>query len=52
MCEWNSKDHEGDAMDARKLLRNVISREPVRVLRTSKLESKLAPVAGVRYDGL
>ncbi|KAI9766896.1 MAG: hypothetical protein M1840_006193 [Geoglossum simile] len=52
LCKWNSGDHEGDAMDARKLLRNVLSREPVRVLRTSTLGSKLAPIAGVRYDGL
>ena len=53
LCEWNTKDQEEeDVIDVRKLLKNVISGEPVRVLRTSKLESNLAPSAGVRYDGL
>lgn len=34
------------------LLKNLTSRAPVRVLRTWKLRSTLAPTAGIRYDGL
>ena len=35
-----------------RLMENLLSREPVRVLRTWKLASKYKPRAGVRYDGL
>ena len=35
-----------------KLLRNILTRSPVRVLRDSKLKSINAPKAGLRYDGL
>ncbi|KAH0541982.1 hypothetical protein FGG08_003614 [Glutinoglossum americanum] len=54
LCEWNSDQYEeeSDALDARKLLKNAISHEPIRVLRTSMMQSKMAPVVGVRYDGL
>ncbi|KAH0566057.1 hypothetical protein GP486_000550 [Trichoglossum hirsutum] len=51
ICKWNSDQLEEEP-DARELLKNVISREPIRVLRKSGMQSKLAPVAGVRYDGL
>jgi hypothetical protein len=35
-----------------KLLKNHLSKRPVRVLRSWKLDSKWAPKAGLRYDGL
>lgn len=35
-----------------KLLRNIATRNPVRVLRSCDLASPLAPKAGLRYDGL
>ena len=35
-----------------RLMANLLSRAPVRVLRTWKLTSKYKPKAGVRYDGL
>ena len=34
------------------LMKNITSRAPVRVLRTWKLKSTLAPKGGIRYDGL
>ena len=34
------------------LRRGLLSRHPIRLLRTSRLRSVLAPEAGVRYDGL
>ena len=34
------------------LRRGLLTRQPVRLLRTSKLDSAFAPEAGIRYDGL
>ena len=34
------------------LMKNLSSRAPVRILRSWKLKSTLAPKAGIRYDGL
>jgi hypothetical protein len=34
------------------LMKNITSRNPIRVLRTWRLKSTLAPEAGIRYDGL
>ena len=36
----------------KKLLRNAVTGNPVRVLRYYKLESKFSPEGGLRYDGL
>ncbi len=35
-----------------KLVRNILTQDPLRVLRTWKLESSLRPECGLRYDGL
>ncbi len=34
------------------LMKNITSRNPIRVLRTWRLKSTWAPEAGIRYDGL
>ena len=35
-----------------KLLRNIVTGNPVRVLRYCRLDSKFSPWGGLRYDGL